>query len=372
MAIEAKSIEQLLDDMSVAIADEGALVNDLNIGSNLYVLGRAFARMLADAWRTISEVERDSNLATATGESLKLLVNTFGMEPSTGTQAAGYMIALPRNPSKTGTIQPGDTFIYKKGVFVVTETTAVAVPQADSTYAVVAIQAGAAGKRWNLPGGTPMLASSKSLNDDFVFAIGDTLLPTGQAAGSLAGGEDPEDDDSIRIRFGEYIQSLTRATYSAVYQALLAIPGIKSATLLDNDPMPGFLSVYVDDGSPDATLSSTMAATIDQELMNWRAAGVGLRLLPLEKVAADIRLRVTVDRSQPISLSAVEDAVEVALADMIAGMTKGQTLYPSRLIDTAYGITGVVDVQVILPETKVVVGDQQIFRARSIVIDATA
>lgn len=363
MAIQAKTIEQILQDISDSLVAQGALVNDMGDGAKLRMIARAFAAPLAEAWSDLAAVERDSNIATARNDSLDLLVNTFGLFRKTGNQAAGSLLAIPYDPTTVEVIQPGEIFLVGNSTLVSTGEAVLASP-----YALVPAEAGLPGSRFNLPGNTVVLAARDVLNEKFAFVVGETLNAQGQGVGSFAGGEDREEDDDLRGRFADFIQSLTRATYKAVYQAVLGIPDIKSLTLVENVPMIGFISLYVDDGSSNTAIGAGLKAQIEETLLEWRAAGIGLRIRPLEKVVDDVVVDLTVDKT--VVPADVEAAVTTALERLLNGYAMGETVYLSRIVDVAFNTPGVRNVRVLGPTEDVTVRAHQVFRPRSVSVNA--
>lgn len=364
MAIVPKSVDDIIDDIAGSLIDQEAGSVDVGTGTVLGALVRAFAAPLATLWSDLQVVERDSNIATAEGESLDLLVNTFGMSRVVGGAAAGFIIATPVAPSHTGILTTGNFLLYGDLVLEVTETTVLQAP-----YSVIPVQSGTTGSEFNLPAGVPVLSASADLNSKFKFAVGSYLDSRGLPAGGMSGGTDPELDNELRDRFANFLQSLTRATYQAVLQALQGIPELKSVALLDAKPMPGFISVYVDDGSANAEVSESIKEVIESTLLDWRAAGVGVRIYMLDKVVSPVVLNVTADStSVPAS---VQQAVRQAIIAVLANYAQGQSLYVSKLVDTAFNVAGVLDVKVTSPAEDVIVEQYQAFRASSVTVNVS-
>lgn len=363
MALITKSIEDLIEDYAEALEAEEAEITDLNQGSKFFAQTRATMRLFSELWRVLGEVKRDSNIATATGESLDLLVNTFGLFRKEGNASIGFVIVVPKSPTSKDKLAVGELILVNGGTLSVTSETVLAAP-----YAIVPVQAVAVGRRWNLSGGTVVEPARKAVDDNFTVMIGDRLNARGQAEGGLYGGQDREDDEELRARFADYIQSLSRATYKAVYQALLGIPGIISVTVVENYPMIGFLSIYLDDGSNNPQLPKNLIAQVEEVLMEWRAAGVGIRIRPLEKITEALTLDVTVDRS--VAPSAMEAAIAAEVERVTSLYKQGQSVYPAAVADVAFKFPGVLNATLTSHTELIKVLPHQVFRARSVNVHA--
>jgi uncharacterized phage protein gp47/JayE len=198
--------------------------------------------------------------------------------------------------------------------------------------------------------------------------VGDAFTNGSVPIGGLRFGQDRETDDELRERFVLAIKSLVRGTYVAVYQAILSIPGIRSLTLLENTPMIGFIQLHVDDGSSNTTVSSALRQLIDDQLFEWKAAGIGYRAYMLDKVFADVVVNVRVSRTAVPAT--VEAAVESLLSQSLGLYALGQVLEPSKLVDLAFNVPGVESVEVVSPLEPVEVQAQQVFRPRSVTANA--
>lgn len=364
MAIVPKTVNELLDQITSSLTDSFAVSSDTGTGTVLGALVRSFTVPLAELWADLAEVERDSNLATATGDSLDLLVNSFGMSRVVGSYATGFVVAKPKAVSNVGLLVEGSSLLYGNLVLTVGADTVLQAP-----YSIIPVTAGTLGVDFNLPANTVVISANPALNTQFSFAIGSALDGSNTPVGGLIGGQDPELDGELRERFALYLQSLTRATYQAVLQALQGIPELRSVAVLDSTPMPGFISIYVDDNSAATTVSDDLKAIIEQTLSEWKAVGIGVRLYMLDKVVQPVVINVTVD-SNSIPAS-VQQAVRQAVIALLNNYGQGQSLYVSKLVDVAFNTAGVVDVKVVSPAQDVPVDSYQAFRASTVTVNVT-
>jgi uncharacterized phage protein gp47/JayE len=371
MAIVAKSLDDVLSDLSDYLVEEGSKVildrdrlNDFNQGAKLKIFTRAVGRAVSDCWRSLSEVERDASIASATEESLDLLVSTFGLSRKLGSTAVGFMIAIPNSVGVTATLNTGDVFTVNNGTLVVMDSRIIAGP-----YAIVPIQSVNPGVNWNLTAGTALKAARTSLNSSFKFFVGSSLSVLGVPQGGMSGGEDQELDDDLRARFADYIQSLVKATFKAVSQAVRSVAGVRSVSIVEYFPQIGFFSCYIDDGSANPTVSTGLISAVEAVLFETRAAGVGVKVRAMEKNTADVELEVTINRS--VVPATVEAEIIANLTAALNNYSLGQPLFTSKLSDIAHNTDGVIGVKVVKPTgLKYEIEPQQVFRPRSIVVNA--
>lgn len=362
--ITPMTIDDILKDYAEYVVNEGVVINDMNEGAKIQQIVTALATPVAKCWDLLKTAATDSNPATATGLSLKLMVNVFGMYEKTGSPATGSVLAIPKVGGASGQLKQGEVLLYNGGTYVVLEDVTLGSP-----YSVIQVQAGNNGSKWRLSANTRLLSAKDTLNRSFDFLVGSILTAQGIPSGGMEGGEDEEKDDEIRSRFADYIQSLTRATWKAVYQAALGISGIKSLSLIEYVPMIGMMTLYVDDGSANPVVSDSLKATILAELKKWKAGGIVLKIRAMRKVLQAVELNIQVEDG--FTTATVKTAVEAALTTALNSYAYGQTLWTSKLVDIAHNVPGVASTSVVSPVgLKVDINSNEVFRPLSVTANA--
>lgn len=187
---EAEIRDQILRTIRVAFLSRGIKVNTLP-GSDYFISATALARVISIAFANSKVALRDVSPLTATGDNLRKICAAFGVYPRPASSASG-----PAVVKCTGTIVlPGGyscTAPNGKKYKTVASLTL-------TTGAQATIQATDAGADTNQPAGTILSWDSASVG---------ALAPTATVGpGGLTGGDDGDDDESLRTRLLERLSS---------------------------------------------------------------------------------------------------------------------------------------------------------------------
>jgi uncharacterized phage protein gp47/JayE len=228
---------------------------------------------------------------------------------------------------------------------------------------VAAITAGTTG---NIAAGAITLVGSAMPGVDLV---------TNPAA--LSNGLDAESDADLRARFVLFINSLSKATPTAIGSAVRSVQQGLRYTITENirpDGVTqyGYVTVYIDDGSgnPSAALIATVAAAVDAV----RAAGVQVSVIGASTLPATVSMVVSVDPSY--YAPDVVAAVTAALSVYINALPLGAKLRYTRLEQIAYdaspGVTNVTAVLLNGGTVDLTPAAAQTIKATSLVINSAA
>lgn len=373
MAIIPKTIETLMDDIATELVANEATIDDWNDGSKIKIQSRGFARIVSDCWRALTEVQRDSNPATAVDLALDLLVNLFGVYRKLGFQAQGFAVAIPKSNSAPGiTIAAGELLTFNSTVtFAATGGVTLGTP-----YAVFPIQCTVIGAKYNLSAGTALKPSRTAISDAYDVYVGVGLDSRNLPYGGLEDGQDKESDEPLRERFGDHLLSLTRGTWRAVYTAIATLSWVRSFSLIQYVPAVGFMTAFVDDGSSNVDLSANRKAELLSLAEEWKSGGIGFRAQAMQKIMADIEIDITINRTIDVSISSIETMVQAYLEEQLSLWGLGQQLYISRVEALTFdvkidGVPVVVAAKVTTPaEEHLVILPQQVFRPLTVTVNA--
>jgi len=362
MALQLKDTQQLIDELTLAILQQGGPIVDFSQGSNAYTLTRAVAIVLGLTYKNIDEAVTNAFISTASGDALEAHTASFGVSKKQGTLSQGNLIAIPKVVGAQGILSPTSKFATLDGKyeFVVDQSTILAVPST-----LVPITAVSIGSEYDLAPGTPLIDVSGSLNNSWTFMVcTDGLDTLGNPTGFLRGGSSEETDDELRTRFVEFINSLSRSTFRAVRTAVASVPDVESFVLKEHDPGVGWFTVYLDDGT-DAlpqSLIDAVTATLDAT----KALGIAYEIKQMPKIITNITLQVKIDPG--FAPAAVESAVKDQITDYLKTLQFGQSLYLPKIADLAYNVPGVLRPTVFQPLTDVLVEPEEVVRAGVITV----
>lgn len=361
MAIIAPTYQELFEAFSQELIDKNSGLTALEQGDKFMVLVNALLTLMVQLWTDLMEVQAQSIPATMTGDTLDLFWSAFGVTRNRGVQAIVPVVAVPRVLTNTASVTVGSTFQVGSTAFAARSGALLAGP-----YATFEVQASIVGAAFNLSAGTELVPASDDLLSKFRFLVGTGYNANGQLVGGGRDGADYEVDEAFSRRAFLYIASLVRGTYSAVYQALIGIPGIQSLALTENEPMVGHLLIEIDDGTANTEPSSNMLTTIANKLREWKAAGIGWRVYLFSKVLAPVSVRIrTAPGYNPNTVAAL---VSGQLSSALNAYTAGVSLEPSKIYDIAHNVEGVRGLDVLTPLEPVTVPAGRVFRPSSITV----
>lgn len=300
-----KSFTDIINDLKADMVAYGSKFSDLNQGSRIASLMKAFASSLSLAWIGLAQISQTFYVSTASGSDLAARVTDLGMVPGAGTQAAGALLGFT---TSTATIPAGALLQTADGLVIVEVAQAKTITAPFTAIPVIAAQVGVIG---NLAAGTVLTVTDGTLSS-ITFRVGSTGVDiNNNPTGPLVGGTDPESDVAVRNRFPLYLKTLSRATLDAVTQALEAIPGITSLIVQNATPTPGWITISLTDGS--SSVSSATRAAIDAAMASYGPVGMGYLIKPItQQGVVLLATAYTKDTSQ--APATIKAAVVAALA----------------------------------------------------------
>lgn len=139
-------------------------------------------------------------------------------------------------------------------------------------------------------------------------------------------GTDAETATEHKKRFQRYINTLARATRNAILYGTLEVDGITGAWVDDN--YIGYVKVYAHDS--DGNLPDTLRAKIVENLINYRAGGIEVEVLPIVKVQIDATFNVMIDDSYDPKV--YESNIQSIVTSYLNDYTVGSNFHVADLI----------------------------------------
>lgn len=292
-------------------------------------------------------------------------------------KATGFVkFSLPEAPSTASTIPAGTQVSTGSGttsaeVFFITTAQASIAP--GTTMTVVPIAAVVAGASGNV--------SANSINTIPTAITGISgLTVTNETA--IINGEDRETETERRIRFIEYVSTLSRGTIKAVEY------GAKTAVIYDASGAPvetvqdaiiyepfmhdqtkpvGVFECYVYNGSGDT--SDALIAAVENAINGhyldgvtvpgWKAAGVICNVIKATETVLNVTADITVTAGY--NLSATETAATNVADDYIYGLGIGKQFIYNELVERLMGIQGVYNVAITTPDADMTPAYNEVF-----------
>jgi len=335
-----------IQNMATSVQQKAKVLVDFTLGSVTRAVVESTAQVVIWLESLILLLLQTTRAATSSGADVDSWMLDYGLTRLTATSSTGQVTFSRFTPTYQAVIPVGTVVQTADGTqqfIVIADTNQAAYNAALGGYVIAAGIAGAVAtvQAVNAGAATNVLANTITMLTQAVQFV-DTVT---NAAG-LTNGADAESDSAFRARFITYINGLSKATKTAVGNAVLAVKQGLSYVLVENLTygglsQPGYFYVVVDDGtgSPPSTLLSSVANAIDAVRPLCSTYGVFAPVVVTANVA------MTVATAAGYSHSAVVALVQTALQNYINSLAIGQTLSYTRLAQVAYdaspGVTNV-------------------------------
>jgi hypothetical protein len=172
-------------------------------------------------------------------------------------------------------------------------------------------------------------------------------------------GDDGETYEQVKRRFALFIESIGRATKNAIKYGALSIQEVKSVYVTEQ---VGLVTVYVADNN--GNLPPETKEKVATKLEDYRAAGIELRVMPMEKVNVDNTVILTLDNRSMPDADYIDQTSRI-ISRYINSLGAGQDLIINDLVKTIFNSNDrdFYDVDVEYPEGNIKVEPNQILRA---------
>jgi uncharacterized phage protein gp47/JayE len=155
-------------------------------------------------------------------------------------------------------------------------------------------------------------------------------------------GDDSETDANYRVRFPQYLASLSKCTPVAVKTAITSVQQDVTSTLVENlnyagATQRGYFYAVVDDGSGDPPSGFLSQVANSIEATRPIATSYGL-FAPVQVNAAVV---MTIVAAAGYTHATVAPLVQAAIQQYINSLPMGVTLEFTKLFDVAWGVQGV-------------------------------
>jgi len=164
----------------------------------------------------------------------------------------------------------------------------------------------------------------------------------------FTGGTDPEDSELYRNRLLDFIRNPQTGSVADIQAWALNVPGVETATVFENTPVNGTVTVRITgpNGSiaPPETISAVQTALDELDYAN-----ITIIVASFTALVTDVTVDVTT--TPDFTLAAVTPSVQLAVSNYINGLETGATMYLSGIVDSVFGLPGILDVIVTTPTT---------------------
>lgn len=343
MILPLQNFATLVQNMAAGVQGTSQTLVDLTVGSVLRAVLEASASIGLWLQWLILQVLSMTRAATSNGADLDSWVGDFALVRLPGVPANGT-VTFSRYTTGLAAIVPSGTLVRTTDAsqsFVVQSDTANAAWVASASgYQIgannasvdVPVSAVVAGSAGNVQAGAITQLASAIPGVDMVVNAAATL-----------GGLDAESDAALRLRFANYINSRSRATLTAIANAIASVQQglrwlIEENVNTDGSTNIGHFIVTVDDGS--GSPSAALLTSVQEAIEAVRPVGSTYAVQPpvIVGVTVSLSLEVTAGTSKP---TVAAEAIQ-AIADYVNALPIGPTLAISRVISLVHGADAAV------------------------------
>ena len=335
----SKTIDEIYGEMLSVFAEASGYLPSpsCDLAVRLYAAAAQVHGLLLQArW-----VLEQSFPQTAHGEYLERLAALRGLKRSVATCATGTLrFGISNTVGGDLTISQGTTCMTEEGIrFATTEE---AVLSAGSLYVDVPAQALEPGRNGNVAANTIIIMAA---------------MPPGIRActnpKAFSGGDDTEDDESLRARLLDTFIRLPNGANAAYYEhTAMSFTGVAAARAIGRPRGIGTVDVYVatDAGIPDEELLDA----INDYLQERREISVDLQVLaPIEK-AVDVT--VSLKPAQGYTFSTAKEDADAALRAVFTGSLLGKGVTMAALGNLLYDLNSVENYRFSTPTADIEAG----------------
>lgn len=340
-------------------------------GSDLNILVGAGAAGADEVVGQLARVAKSRSLATARGMELDLLVNDrySGMLRKQASPSYTYVLFTTATATLASFSIPDGTILSAADglqFLTIGDTTFPASSTGPVRVRVRSLEAGS--------GQRAVAGAINAIITQITGAPGD-LAVTNPAA--TFGGDDAERDEDLVARARNFFVNARRGTATAIQQAVLAVPGVRSCSVQETLDLLGrpvgpvqvvisdaYTDMFAYSGGPTSyqIQSDALANQIQQFLYEYRAAGITVQITVAQVALVSVQLSLSYLAG--FDIEGVNTAAKAAVMSAVNQLSPGQNVTVALLNTALQVIPGLAYTgnEVISPRNDVVAGGGQVLR----------
>lgn len=177
----------------------------------------------------------------------------------------------------------------------------------------------------------------------FVDSVFDPSIVIANAA-ATAGASDEETDEAYKARAKDFFRTVRRGTLGAIEFGLRSVPGIEAVSVVETITPGGVPALSVQAFVLDSIgrANETLGARGLLGLLDFRAAGIPVYIVPGTPLYVDVRLLLSFDSSIVLDTAQAASDVRSAIVAALNNQLPGQTLLRSTILAAARTVPGVI------------------------------
>lgn len=327
MGLKIKNLNEILNSLITWVTSKSDKITDFNAGSAISTLLESISLQLEEYY---------FDMRNAVLYAIENAVfYAFGFEKTQSEYAKGEVTLTFKQPLPAPMVIPKGT-VFSTGLessrVVYYKSLESVVAPAGALTAKVPIQCTEAGEIGNVADNKVTICIT---TNPFILSC------TNEVA--ISSGKEQETDSELKNRFTAYIHTLSKATAEAIAYGAKSVAGVAGVYVDDN--YIGMVKVYVHDSNGD--LPEALKQAVLTELVNWRAAGIEVEVMPVVKKYEDMIITLVIADDYPLEVAATD--TEDKIKAYLQALTVHKDFYVSEIVamimaQKEYGIIN-VDIQ---------------------------
>lgn len=349
MALSTQDFPTLTRNAVTAIQGAARGLVDLTIGSILRSVVEANSTVVLWLQGLVLQLLATTRAATSSLTDLDSFMFDYGVTRLAAVAASGPVTFARFTPTAQAVVPVGSVVLTADG----TQSFTVTLDLTNAAYSAAlggfVIAAGVSSINVTVVAATAGIIANAVAGQIALISGAISGVDTVTNAAAFANGVDPESDVALRARFITYIASLSKATKTAVGNAITSLKQGVVYSLTENvtyagTAQSGFFYVVIDDGSgaPPSTLLSSAFNAIDA------VRPVATTFAVFSPVVVSATIAMTVTTATGYAHTATAALAATAISSYVNTLALGQALSFSRLAQLAYdaspGITNVTGI----------------------------
>ncbi len=271
MGLKLKTFTETLNDMISWMVTRGSKISNFTVGSVIRTILEAISLEIEALYY---QMDKGFKYALQHSVFYSFGFNRKGAIASNGTVTVRFKSEIPYNMI----IPKGYKFstVPVRGKVIHFESTVDVAVVSGDRVATVPVKCTVPGRIGNVPSGAIQICVNPL---PFTQSVANSM--------DFINGAEEEDIADVKKRFTEYIQTLSKGTIKAVQYGCLTVQGVTGVYV---DERIGVLDVYLHDINGE--LPPALELAVRETLIEYRAGGVEVRLLPVTHKSVDMHIEV--------------------------------------------------------------------------------
>lgn len=338
-----KSTEEIFLEMKNDLESRSGTV--VHEGGDMYLRLYAVATEIASLWAQVDWAKNQSFPQTASGEYLERHAFARGLARGGSSKASGIIrFEVDESSENPILVSSGTVCQTANGVEFITKDDAEIYP--GKLFCETRALAREAGQSGNVKAGTIRFMTIAPLGVKRCTNLED-----------FSGGEDVEDDESLRNRILVSFATLPNGSNRAYYETTaLNTEGVGAASAISRPRGVGSVDVIVasDDGVP----SRELVAKVDSKLSKEREICVDLKVLAPKRVSVDVKVAIEIEDGDRYEV--VKANTQKALDNHFDGKLLGKNVLLAQIGNVVFQVPGVSNYKILSPSQDVEISKNEL------------